>query len=430
MMVEASKKISAQAFSCPNCGASVTVRALGQTLTVGCPSCGSIIDASNNQFKLFRSYNEKITVQPLIPLGKTGALKNIFWQVLGFLEKSDSSGQYKWHEYILFNPYFGYRFLVENQRHWSFVSPVRQHIQQSKGFRSVFFREKVFDLFDDGGSIVCFVLGEFYWQINLGDRAKTKDYISPPLMLSMEEELKEQVWSCGEYIESHEIAKAFGLSNLPEPVGYAPHQPSPWVSKLRNIKYAALIFLSFLIVFQIYHVSVATSETVASFHGFYSKTSGPSPELLTSIDNVVLSPGEKNLEIFITTSLRNSWFELSGQIIDSDGEEVRDFEVGTEYYSGYDDEGSWSEGSRYENQLLPGLDSGSYKILLSYAGLSDQTLEEPLYVEVTIKKNVPLWQNFYIAVFLILGLWLWVYLIARRFESERWSTSSENDDED
>src|SRR4051812_28505798 len=107
----------AKVFNCPNCGASVTLRALGRSLSVTCGSCGSIIDAANENYRILSKYQLNAKIQPHIPLGTRGQVKGDLWEVIGFVSRT-TGGIYAWREYLLYNPYKGYRWLTEYEGHW------------------------------------------------------------------------------------------------------------------------------------------------------------------------------------------------------------------------------------------------------------------------------------------------------------------------
>jgi hypothetical protein len=98
------KAAAPKVFSCPSCGASIALRALGQTISVACSACGSIIDATNSDYQILSKAAKALRIQPVIPLGTRGRLKGVLWEVIGFMERCDQSGLYKWGEYLLFNP--------------------------------------------------------------------------------------------------------------------------------------------------------------------------------------------------------------------------------------------------------------------------------------------------------------------------------------
>ena len=48
--------------------------------------------------------------------------------MIGFQQRSTQSGgeTYSWREYLLFNPYKGFRYLTEFDGHWNFVARHRR----------------------------------------------------------------------------------------------------------------------------------------------------------------------------------------------------------------------------------------------------------------------------------------------------------------
>ena len=44
-----------------------------------------------------------------IPIGARARLGDIEWEVVGYMRRCDGPGDFRWTEYLLFNPYQGYR---------------------------------------------------------------------------------------------------------------------------------------------------------------------------------------------------------------------------------------------------------------------------------------------------------------------------------
>ena len=118
-------KPQAKALNCPKCGAAITLRSFGQAETVVCGSCHSILDAKDPNLAILQQF-ETITrdVKPLIPLGTRGKLRGTDYEVIGFQRRSTTVDgiTYYWHEYVLFNPYKGIRYLSEYNGHWNDIS--------------------------------------------------------------------------------------------------------------------------------------------------------------------------------------------------------------------------------------------------------------------------------------------------------------------
>src|SRR6186713_1702328 len=112
-----------KALNCPICGSAIELRAMGAAATVVCSYCSSTLDATNPQLVILQKWQSQITVQPIIPLGSRGSLFGAVWEVIGFQQRGIivEGTDYYWREYVLFNPYKGFRYLSEYENHWSFV---------------------------------------------------------------------------------------------------------------------------------------------------------------------------------------------------------------------------------------------------------------------------------------------------------------------
>ncbi len=118
--------VTAAAFDCPGCGAPTVLRAQGAVETVACEHCGSVIDARDPRHQILSRYKSKILHKPLIPLGARGTLMGEKWEAIGFMRRRTRyyGVDYEWSEYLLYNPYKGFRWLLEYHGHWTFLGPV------------------------------------------------------------------------------------------------------------------------------------------------------------------------------------------------------------------------------------------------------------------------------------------------------------------
>ena len=75
-----------------------------------------------------RSAAARQSISPRIPLGSRGEWAGQPHDVIGFQQRSVTvEGQrYAWDEYVLFNPYVGFRYLTEYNGHWNDVTTVRE----------------------------------------------------------------------------------------------------------------------------------------------------------------------------------------------------------------------------------------------------------------------------------------------------------------
>lgn len=223
--------VSATQVNCPKCGGPIALRAPDQSLRVTCQNCNSMLDAESGKLS-FLSTLKNPEVQILIPLGSEGTIDGVTYTIIGFMERHAmyAGRAYPWSEYLLYEPNTGFRWLVCNDRHWSFVGPVDQPLDLSNMAHSWFWYDgRTFRIYDRGQAFVRHVVGEFYWKVEVGDSARTADFIAPPRMLSFENtagpQAAEIVASIGRYITAEELETAFDVKELPRPWGVGPIQP-------------------------------------------------------------------------------------------------------------------------------------------------------------------------------------------------------------
>lgn len=123
-------------FDCPGCGGSLTLRAEGTSESLACPYCGAVLDARDPRHKILARYRAKLAYPPKIPIGTRGVLRGEDLQVIGFQRRAVrySGVIYGWDEYLLWNPYKGFRFLVDANGHWTLMKTVTDVPQENKYF--------------------------------------------------------------------------------------------------------------------------------------------------------------------------------------------------------------------------------------------------------------------------------------------------------
>src|ERR1017187_9511269 len=183
-----------QTLACPNCGAPLTVRSMGRAVTIVCGHCHSILDAKDPQLKILQRFEAATGGEsPLIPLGSRGKWRGALYEAIGFQVRSmEADGlTYSWSEYVLFNPYKGFRYLTEYNGHWNDVTvckevPVLDPRLESMPFAVVNYLDEHYKHFQTCEAQTTFVLGEFPWQVSVGENSTVTDFIHPPRVLSRE----------------------------------------------------------------------------------------------------------------------------------------------------------------------------------------------------------------------------------------------------
>src|SRR5215831_8467483 len=264
---DATPVVRARSLSCPSCGATVAVRSFGHAINVVCQSCRTLLDANDAGVKILQQFKDAVKFEPLIPLGTRGKIGNVPLEVIGFqIRQIEVDGtKYRWAEYLLFNPYQGFRYLTEYAGHWNLVSTLHSLPSGSElGSEAPHWYEgQRLRHFQTSDATTIFVLGEFPWQVRVGEQARVVDYVAPPRMLSAEITADREVtWSMGQYTSGAEIWKDFALPGRPPAAqGIFADQPSPFTGKTWGMwRYAGLLVAAAALVWLGQHVTARQKQ--------------------------------------------------------------------------------------------------------------------------------------------------------------------------
>jgi hypothetical protein len=212
---ESSKALQGRQFACPNCGATVEVL-LGASKAITCRACNSLIDLRAGTGGELAHALQDEPVQPLIPLGSSGQLQGVEWQVVGYqhrlgTEPDDPDEHFGWDEYLLYNAKRGFTFLVDTTEGWSLVKPTTGAPTVGANRKQATYLGTTYQQLYAYKAQTTYVAGEFYWPVVRGQTSFNRDYAKGKALLAMEETPGEVTWSVGSQVESDAVAKAFGL---------------------------------------------------------------------------------------------------------------------------------------------------------------------------------------------------------------------------
>jgi hypothetical protein len=420
------------ALSCPNCGAAVALRAAGLSMAAVCGSCGSLIDTADPKFQLIDIARRREMYEPIIPLGRRGTFSGIEFECIGFMRRRDQSGD-AWFEYLLFNPFAGFRWLVTFRGHWSLVEQLLDQPDWASG--DVTHSGETYRLFATGTAEVTYVMGEFYWKVRVRERTEVADFIHPPFVLSREAypNLKEVTWSHGEYLHGAEVQAAFKMEEpVSEPRGAYLNQPNPHTESARSLRRWAPLFACLFVGIQLLSAYRSANQVV------YQDTLNLRPGETNRLElgkAFAVKGGVQPLEVSVHAPVDNSWMELEVDLVNATNQQTRTFTLPLEYYHGWDD-GSWSEGRQRNSTVLTAVDPGTYYVVAELAGADSSITEIP--VEVTVTRDVIVWSNFWLGLIGLMAYPSYRWLREHTFERERWSMSdyspyagaSDDDDDD
>ncbi|MEM1029480.1 MAG: DUF4178 domain-containing protein [Myxococcota bacterium] len=199
---------------CPNCGASLPI-ASGSAQRVVCQYCGTASDITSGTLSALGPA-PKPPIEPYLPMGARGDLRGVEYVVTGFVIRSCIVEQvtYSWREYLLFGgPQVGYRWLMEEDGSWQFIEPLEAGNVADSG-NAVMFGGNAYQWKQQVMASVDYVIGEFYWKVEIGEMVEATEFTGPGGKVSREKTPTEVNYSFGTPLDPNELA-AFGVAPPP-----------------------------------------------------------------------------------------------------------------------------------------------------------------------------------------------------------------------
>jgi hypothetical protein len=414
-------------IACVQCSAPLRIRGMGRSAVFGCQYCGSVNGLSGKHLEIL-SKGEELRELLILPLGSRANFENTQFEVIGCITRSDPTGQYRWDEYLLLNPYRGYRWLVEQNGHWLYVEgdpKLSGFVGPTIGYTDVSYDGVKYSRFDSGYAKVVRVVGECYWEVKADDTTRTIDYISPPFMLSFEQSGDELVGSKCVYLEADDLKEAFKDTKLKLPWtnGVAPAQPNPHKTNSRLIGLTFIVIFFILTFFHSVFLKQSYSKLVYStnLNNAVSTVNGSAQEIEKISTPFEIESGPSNVRVDISAPVSNNWLSVIVSLVNSEGDLVDEKEVEVSYYYGRDSDGSWSEGSDRNSELFEKVPAGKYTI--STTATTNMT-QSPTYT-LKVYNRVPYWGNYIFVLVMISVYPLWMWIKSSSFETRRKQNSDE-----
>lgn len=351
-----------KAITCPACGGTIEVRAAGFSVNLVCQHCGSVLDVSRPEVTLIRRH-EKARANFAIEIGKRGTLFGQEWEMVGALRRKDQISI--WQEFLLFNPYRGYRWLIAADGEWQFGTPLADRPQGDRN--RVFWRTDSFSrLGRDQMTSTTAVAGEFYWRAKVGDTATATLFQSGETLLSREISEGEENWTQLVPVEQSDIEQTFGL-NRRRPQRKAPRGLMKFKAEpgLEQDDLGRMFFLAFA-------TAILAAVAMALLAGPSSKTSAMvqvpvggqiAPVKVGTI--TVRRPWQFVTVNADTNQFENRWVDLEYNLVDRSSEQSIDAFGLVEHYAGTDSDGPWSEGSHHGDTMFGHVPQGTYDVYVS-----------------------------------------------------------------
>ncbi|HEX8152813.1 MAG TPA: DUF4178 domain-containing protein, partial [Thermoanaerobaculia bacterium] len=426
-------KVALARLACKNCGGPLELKAPDQAERIICPNCGGAHDVNADGLSFFKVL-KKPDVPLLIPLGSSGTIDGVTYAVAGFMQRSVKfDRKYYWTEYLLYAPEAGFRWLVESDGHWSFVTPVSPGAVAGDGNgANVHYDGRQYRIFQRAEARVEAVLGEFYWKVKQGERVLAADFVKAPYGLSRESTLegaREVNWSHARYMTPREVEKAFGV-DLGGVTGIGPLQPfpgpnltGPWFV-LMGLAILVAIALAATrpnrVVYQ-ERLPLAVSSWETGQDQIHTEGNEASRVFFSKPFEL---SGKHNVRIEASMDVTNTWVAVLGDLVHEPTGTLESFELPVEHYSGSDSDGSWSEGSQSRRVYLRRPEHAGRYVLRIEPHWS--TAGGPAHVKVEAREGVVRFSYLLLALLAITMPAAAVLVWKISFEVTRWQDSAFN----
>ncbi len=444
---------AAHAFACPSCGGPIQLRAAGITVTAICQQCGTVIDAASPDLRVIQAARHA-EFPTALSIGARGTLDGKLWEVIGCMKKSVRGTAYIWTEYLLFNPWHGFRFLAESDGHWTLFKRLNLSVDHMGRNNSVTLNGATYHAFNKDHVVVDAVKGEFYWRVKVGDQSHACDYVRPPYMLSSEQTGDEMNIALGRYVPHGDMRHAFPDAQLPLPSGVGACQPSGIRAPGKIFNLAILAAVAAVVVHCIVALSLPNAEVltldgqpILAAHplpaqpapdpaaaipawGDASSAFSVSSSSAAAVDTTgqtrssspFVLPAQTSLAVDTSTALTNAWADFDLTLVNDTTHQSFDLHQETSHYAGFEDGEAWSEGSNSAHTLTPVVPAGTYRMVIDADSDAIQR-DGQLPFRVDIHRGISDLSNLWLALLLIALYPAWVAFRVWSFESSRWSAS-------
>lgn len=413
--------IQPKEVECTQCHQTIQVKTFPYAQSCSCPGCGArLVFKSTDGFRANKKDKEDEN-QLSIPLGATGILKGIPYEVIGYALKEENTAEApRWKEYVLYNRAEGYAFLSEYAGNWTYTrehgnSPVTAHEMPD----NIYYKGVEFDLYNSYQFRLLDTAGEFPYNIYDDQSITSVEFIAPPYMWVSEKTREEGIsWFLGEQQDRKELLAQFPY-DLPQPTetGILDPKGSIGLPMLIKATLAAAIFLSLV------HFLIGMTQRQQQLFSDDLRFPDSAASATIVSPPFTLNKWRSNLQFKLTSDVDNNWVDMEAALVNSASGQTWPLEQLVEYYHGYDD-GNWSEGDKNESAYLSSIPAGTYFLRLE--ATRDTTVSnwnDVRDIQVTVKNDVPMDRNLLIFLGLLLIWPVGAFIWSRYKEKNRWAKS-------
>jgi hypothetical protein len=399
--------------SCYQCNTVTTIEIGFEVKNFVCPNCQSVyISDASKELRRERAFNHKIPHVGL-QIGQKGILKGIEYIVTGILTKK-VYGAYYWNEYVLTDKLNKFVYLSESDGHWIFLKEIEDKFDVSNHPKFLTYEGVVMNLYDYTDVEIVSAQGFFDFALPK-KKTHSTEYISVPNMISIEKDGDTETTYFGEHITTKEIRKGFPFFTLPSKVGTGLVQPF-----FLNVTNTAIIFCIFSILILLSHWFIYKDKVEKQvFYKDLTVDAFNNKEIVSP--SFILEGGSAPMTIAVNSGVDNSWANVQVALLNEKTNDAVYASKDIEYYHGYTDGESWSEGNSSEEFNICGVAAGKYHLVITPQKAPEDLQNNSLTIKAVWDQ--PSGRNRWLTIIFMAVLLVALYYLNVNFEQKRWEDS-------
>ena len=423
------EEAQSETVQCLSCGAPITLRGFGQIEQVNCAYCGSTLSPDQSGALELLQQAQRQRRPSVLALGDKGKfggkIDGKTWEVIGIAWRQvRADGEtFPWQEFMLFNPYLGYRWLIFGMTDGKWMlGEALDGAPEKVGMvhKGLKYKGERFKHFSTGRAEVTYVEGEFPWQVEVGDRATADDYVAGTAALSVERtdgpEGSELNFTRMWHIDASEVWSTFGKQGSPPSQnGVGLVEPNPHKQNSRFYWLSMFALIAAWLVATFIYIGSRDEKLLLSETGVVHGES-----VSQTID--VGSEGSKTtLEVeFQVPQLSNAWAYADVVLVKEGTTEALNFGLEADEWHGSD----YQEGTNPQSVVVGGVEGGRYVLQVTPQFDPAHTARIPnATYSIVVRQDVAL-LRYVVLPFLIILFFPFLNLIRRGiFEGRRWQNS-------
>ena len=407
---------------CSGCSTQHRIYNFKKTEIFICPKCQKIFS------KEHETYNKIVSKQTnsailILPLLSKCTFNDIDYTVVGCANKHEKgSSAEKWQEYVLIDALGNYAFITLSYGHWTFLKQCNKPDNYSEKEVAAEFENNdglTYAVYSSYYQITESAIGEFPYDVIDVKKRFSREYVCAPYILTYEHFNSEKTYFQGKYVTPSELKKSFPDNELALPSREGIGSCQPFYLKINYREFLKLSLLFFALSVIPYLFISSSNYTVPLSTNKIILVDSVKTESVVSKSFTLYEPNPSLLRIETHSSIDNDWIEADVTLVNEKTGEEKTFVSGLEYYHGYEDGESWSEGGTEKTDYLNGIKPGKYHAEIKVFGSDKSTYRD---IQIQISKDYPTSWNYWILMAALGGITAIIVYLGNRFEKSRFGT--------